>query len=234
MKKPEFVLFDYGETLIHERSLDTVRGYSRVLRLAERNPYGIDAETLAAKAQELDASTTFFGYENGFEMSVECFSRILYAQNELEFKLSERELAEEFWRGTFENEAVFGAPEVIAWLNQSSIPYGVVSNISLSGKSLDKIIRETLTEFRPSFVLSSADYFFRKPHPIFMEIAVRKTKTPKDAIWFVGDKLHRDVKGAEAVGITPVLYDAKNRYPDARVTKIDRLDELIALFEKAK
>ena len=50
MKRPEMLLFDYGETLLHSTGFDTLRGTRAVLQYAEKNPENVSAEEVQVEA----------------------------------------------------------------------------------------------------------------------------------------------------------------------------------------
>ena len=39
LKKPKFILFDYGQTLVRDDACDGARGYDELLRHAVSNPH---------------------------------------------------------------------------------------------------------------------------------------------------------------------------------------------------
>lgn len=64
VKKPKMLLFDYGETLIHEESFSAVRGNAALLEYASENKYGSTAEDAARRAAEI---TCELGKIGGFD-----------------------------------------------------------------------------------------------------------------------------------------------------------------------
>ena len=56
------------------------------------------------------------------------------------------------------------------------------------------------------FVMSSADYVLRKPHPVLFQTACRKLELDPASVWYVGDKPEFDVAGAANAGLVSVLY----------------------------
>ncbi len=66
-----------------------------------------------------------------------------------------------------------------------------------------------------------------KPDPSIFRVALqRASRTPQEAI-HVGDHYEADVSGALGVGITPVLIDRQNGYPEADCRRIVSLLELV-------
>ena len=85
-------------------------------------------------------------------------------------------------------------------------PLGVVSNSTSSSRILSWQLAEfgLLPFFE--FVMSSADYVVRKPHPAIFLAAARKLEMAPGQIWFVGDSPEHDVAGAASAGMVSVLY----------------------------
>ena len=54
MKRPEMLLFDYGETLLHSTGFDTLRGTRAVLQYAEKNPENVSAEEVQVEADRIN------------------------------------------------------------------------------------------------------------------------------------------------------------------------------------
>ena len=84
-------------------------------------------------------------------------------------------------------------------------------------------------------LLDAFDYVFdshhegvEKPDPRFFEIALERSGARAADTVHVGDLYHVDVVGARAAGITPVLFDAANLYPDADCLRVRSLADLPA------
>ena len=84
-------------------------------------------------------------------------------------------------------------------------------------------------------LLDAFDYVFdshhegvEKPDPRFFEIALERSGARAADTVHVGDLYHIDVVGARAAGITPVLFDAANLYPDADCLRVRSLADLPA------
>ena len=84
-------------------------------------------------------------------------------------------------------------------------------------------------------LLDAFDYVFdshhegvEKPDPRYFEIALERSGSRAADTVHVGDLYHIDVGGARAAGITPVLFDAANLYPDADCLRVRSLADLPA------
>jgi HAD superfamily hydrolase (TIGR01509 family) len=65
-----------------------------------------------------------------------------------------------------------------------------------------------------------------KPDPRYFEIALLRSGAAAATTIHVGDLYHVDVVGARAAGITPVLFDAADLYPDADCLRVRTLSQL--------
>lgn len=104
-----------------------------------------------------------------------------------------------------------GAREALAALR---IPKGVVSNTRFSERAwLHGLARHGLGV---DFVVSSADVGARKPDPAIFRAALDRLHMPAADVWFVGDSLEKDVRGAEAVGMRAIWFGGPRGPLDSR------------------
>ncbi len=89
-------------------------------------------------------------------------------------------------------------------------------------------------------LLDAFDYVFdshqegvEKPDPRYFEIALSRSGADAGTTIHVGDLYHVDVVGARAAGITPVLFDVADLYPDADCLRVRSLRELAGVVEAA-
>jgi HAD superfamily hydrolase (TIGR01509 family) len=66
-----------------------------------------------------------------------------------------------------------------------------------------------------------------KPDPRYFQIALARSGAAADSTIHVGDLYHVDVVGARAAGITPVLFDVADLYPDADCRRVRSLTQLV-------
>jgi HAD superfamily hydrolase (TIGR01509 family) len=76
-------------------------------------------------------------------------------------------------------------------------------------------------------VFDSHEEGVEKPDPRFFQIALDRSGATADATIHVGDLYHVDVVGARAAGITPVLFDVADLYPDADCLRVRSLTDLV-------
>lgn len=218
LKKPEFILFDYGQTLVKEGGYDGAAGFDSILRYASSNPMGVTGADLQAEEEKLNAELGRFNpakrNQRLTEISEESINRYLFAKLGVEFPrdCDLRDLEHEFWEAANPYEPCEGIGELMTFLKSENIPTGVVSNLSFCGRTLEKRIYNALPEADFAFVISSCDYLFRKPSRHIFEVALSKAGVSPDKVWFCGDQIVPDVQGSSALGMTPVWYKGNLRY----------------------
>ena len=240
LKRPEFIMFDYGQTLIKEGTYDGAAGFDRILRYASANPMGVTGADLQREEDKLNSELGRFNpssrHKRLTEYPEESINRWLFAKFRVEFPAGTdlRELEPEFWEAANPCEACEGIGELLRFLQSEEIPAGVVSNLSFCGRTLEKRIYSAIPEADFAFVISSCDYLFRKPSPRIFEAALGRAGVPADKVWFCGDQFIPDIQGSAAVGMSPVWYKGHLRYDsECRMTggiEIDRWSELIDII----
>jgi putative hydrolase of the HAD superfamily len=156
------------------------------------------------------------------------------------FSLSDEQWAELNWlwyKPIYRQSSIEeGLAATLGRLKENGLRLAIVSNTFVNAAVLDRHLeQENLTGFF-EFRMYSYQFSFRKPdRRIFIE-AAEKIGFEAEEIMFVGDRINLDIKGAEAVGMIPVL---KNTYTNAGketpngLIKIDRIAELLELIEVA-
>jgi len=126
-----------------------------------------------------------------------------------------------------------GGTELIAYLDQQQIPWGVVTNkpYRLAAKMLKQI-----PELQQCAILLGGDSLAqRKPDPIPLWVASHQLKVPASNCWYVGDA-ERDITAGNRAGMKTVLaafgYIAESDQPEhwRADFHIDALSDLIALL----
>lgn len=206
MNKPKMILFDYGNTLLHEPDFDLMRGTREVFKHVAKNPHNVTVEQL----HDVD-SRIFEEYNdcrrNGFEIHEWTGLRFMYEYLGIELDISLEEAEKIMWDNTSAGGHMPYVKEMLAFLKEQGIRTGVISNIAWSGKALTDRINRLLPENNFEFVIASSEYGFRKPNSLLFELALRKAGLSAEDVWYCGDNLRADVCGAHSVGIFPVLYE---------------------------
>ena len=241
LKRPEFIMFDYGQTLIKEGGFDGAAGFDSILRHASSNPDSVTGEELQAEEERLNAELGRFNpaarNKRLTEIPEESINRFLFAKFGVEFPsdCDMRDLESEFWEAANPYGPCEGIGEVMTFLKDEGIRTGVVSNLSFCGKTLEKRIYNAIPEADFDFVISSCDYLFRKPSSHIFEAALAKAGVAADKVWFCGDQFIPDIQGSSSVGMTPVWYKGNLRYDSECIMtggfEINRWSELIDIIK---
>ena len=233
LRKPAFIMFDYGQTLINEGSYDGAAGFAGA---GEH-----DAVKLQAEEEKINAELGRFNpttrHKRLIETPEESVNRYLFSLFGIEFPSGTdlRDLEFEFWEAANPYEPCEGIGELLSFLKMENIRTCVVSNLSFCGRTLERRIRKAIPEADFAFVISSCDYLFRKPSRHIFEAALARAGVSADRVWFCGDQLVPDIQGSSAVGITPVWYKGNLLYDrECRLTdgiEIDSWSELTGLIQ---
>jgi putative hydrolase of the HAD superfamily len=76
--------------------------------------------------------------------------------------------------------------------------------------------------------LASGEVGIRKPEPGIFDVALGRMEAEAGQAIYVGDNYWADVLGAQQAGVTPVLLDPRQLFPEARCLVLERIDELLA------
>jgi putative hydrolase of the HAD superfamily len=236
------VLFDYGHTLVDFRrtqealhaAYEQIRSrveavaYMEVpelLDLVERVAGGIDrivSETYAqGRMEEVDLVATFRETFAGigFDLPPDVIDHVVALDH-----------------SAYSNSITVGRDvlEVLASLRAAGYRMGLVSNVSL----LPHLMREDLDRLGIGAYLDatvfSSETGLRKPDPSIFAEALRRVGARSAEAAFVGDRLHDDVGGAQAVGMRAVQTrqfrqeDDPASHPDAVIGHLTELPAVLA------
>lgn len=208
MNRPEMILFDYGHTLLYEPDCNFLRGEEAAFRHLTGNPRGVSAAQACALGQRLFASAKA-SREAGYEIHEFQHMRFKYESLALTFDVPTPQLEQIIWDAASPGAVMPGAAEMLRDLRRRGIRTGVISNIGWSGGALSARLRRLLPEHDFEFVVASSEYGLRKPHPMLFELALSKAGLDASRVWYCGDSIRADVRGAQSAGIFPVFYDCE-------------------------
>lgn len=219
--RPKAILFDYGQTLIDEIGFDAVAGTEAVLQEAVENPEHATAEEVQAMAdamlREIGRRGVTPEEQHPVEFHNHLFYRYLYEAFGMRFTKPILEVERIFWDTAAPGRPTPGMTELLAYLRQTGIRTGVISNISFSGDVLRERIERIFPEHAFDFILASSEYVFRKPHRRIFKMALRKLNLQAEAVWYCGDHAYFDVHGATRAGLFPVWYTGCHHAPEANI-----------------
>ena len=232
MHRPSGIIFDLGDTVLRLESVDALEGNRRMLELADHNP-GVTAEDAAALAEEI---FSFFDTERNnymLEVPASSINRLIYETLGVTFGIDYDELERVFWNEALTYKPVEGIFELLDTLDKHHIKAGILSNSINSVTNLEELLAKFDLAHRFSFLISSAEYGVRKPHEFIFRVAVKKMELLPSDIWFVGDKIEYDIRGALDAGLYPVWYNWRNEPAaiDGEFLEIKSMRELTERIE---
>jgi len=127
-------------------------------------------------------------------------------------------------------------PSVLEALKQMGLQIGLISNVCSRGQVPLNLDEYGLRHFFNPIVLSS-EYGRRKPDPAIFHSAARLADVPTSECLYVGDRIARDIVGAQKAGFcyaVQIRHDFKHGEPDEGATPdavIDNMTELIPFIE---
>lgn len=207
LRKPAFVIFDYGETLAHEDDYLPSDGFSAILKYAIDNPKHADGEALHAAFRECFFDLRIRAHAAGVEIPNMQRWRWLFELFGLRFSLPMDELETIYWNAAAPCIATPGIKDFLSILRESGVGTGVISNMGFSGVSLRRRLERLFPDHRFQFVFSSADYVLRKPNRRLFDLALMHAGCRAEDAWFAGDNPEMDILGAAGAGMVPVYYD---------------------------
>lgn len=206
MKKPEMIIFDYGQTLLYEPGFDARRCEEAAYPYVVENPYNLTVEQIYEHVQRMFQHFQV-QRDSGIEIHEWQLMRLVYEYLGMKFSISYEELEEIEWNAASEGAVMPYAEEMLDYLHENGIRTAVISNIGWSGKALTNRVNRLLPHNQFEFIMASSEYVIRKPDKMLFEIGLRKAGLSAEQVWYCGDSIKNDIIGAHHAGIYPVLYE---------------------------
>lgn len=210
LRKPRLILFDYGETLIHESPFDGLAGTRAVMAHAAVNRHGVTPEQVQAEADVINRELGRADRSKRHLFQVEApnsmFQNYLYRSMGVEIALSPEEMDRVFWDAAAPGVPTDGIEDFLNFLTGEGIRTAVLSNMSYSGNILRERIGRLLPGNHFERITATSEILFRKPNRrAFGWMLEQAQVLPEDA-WYIGDSYTCDVEGALGAGLFPVWY----------------------------
>ncbi len=210
MKKPDMILFDYGQTLVDQPTFDGEKGTAAVLKYAVKNRHNKSAGEIQAYADCLNRELGRLDPEKRHLFQIEVpnhmFTKYLYESQGIELSIGAEETDRVFWDAASPGKPTEGIEDFLAYLKKKQIRTGVISNISFCGKVVAERINSCIPENDFEFILASSEYMYRKPHKRIFELALERAELSPEDVWYIGDQYACDIVGAGNAGLFPVWY----------------------------
>jgi putative hydrolase of the HAD superfamily len=127
--------------------------------------------------------------------------------------------------------ALPGAKETVSILKERGYRIGVVSNAE--GRVATDLAAAGFGAFLET-VVDSHLVGVEKPSPGIFEIALERMGIQARSSVFLGDVPAVDVQGARAAGLTPILLDRHDLYPDVDAMRLRSIEELPAYLDNSE
>jgi HAD superfamily hydrolase (TIGR01549 family) len=216
------ILFDMGGTLLSVECWDPKKGNAKILEFA-KDTHGYTADDIAEGIGLIDSDLYDRRESSCLELPPYTIDRLVYERLGIEFEIDFNEREAVFLHESRIWKKEPKIQESLDALSKKRIPMAVLSNSAFSGAALSRELESYNLLQHFTFVMSSADYVVRKPHPLIFLTAAAKLNTVPNMIWYVGDTPKYDVDGARSAGMIAVLYERKSKpmgvaTPDFRFT----------------
>jgi len=207
MHEPRAILFDLGGTLLEQVEFDPRAGQVRLLELATANPRGATLDALHEAAETLSTEMNDRRYASWIEFPATAMTRLIYERFGITFEQSAQQLELEFMRAAAQMRPEPHVFKALDRVEERGLPVAVLSNTAFTGIALEDELERHGFAGRFCFVMASADYGFRKPHPDLFVTAAGRLGLAPDDIWYIGDSLAFDMAGARSAGLRTVWYN---------------------------
>jgi putative hydrolase of the HAD superfamily len=210
--KPEAVTFDFGGTILQLVEFDKVAGVRRMLDICEISNNRTEQDVLEF-IDELDLQIQERREESLIEYPSIQRQRLIYNALGIIFDLPPHEIELEFWKASMQYTVEEGITTVLDGLNARDIRIALLSNSAFSATTMRyELQRHGLHDYFSDIVVS-ADYGFRKPHPLIYRSALSILGADPAHTWHVGNSRYYDVEGAIIAGMGAVWYNPSGRQP---------------------
>lgn len=241
--KPEMIIFDYGNTLVEEDAIFEVSTFDKIYQSIYENPQNITKDQVYKSFRDLEARVSKDYHDRNLEFRYEDVFRYLFSDLALKSRMDYETISEVYFDSYAPARPMDTAGELLDYLDENNIRYGVISNLSYSSAILKRRLAR-LFERDFEFVLTTCEWMYKKPHGHIFNIGQKMANLPKEKIWYLGDNPLNDVKGAMDAGLIPVYFDTdtqnhfikdhENIEIEDDCIRIEKLRDLIQVIEKLK
>lgn len=204
---PKMILFDYGNTLIHEDVKRTSDNFIEIFESLNGNPRNMTLEQIYEEFWRLTREAIARYHPENIEYRYVDIFKLIFEKYGLKSTLTYEEMTEIF----FDNYAApwpsKGAVETLEYLVANKIRIGVLSNLSFPEEVLSRRLKKVLG-VDMEMVIASGEWIFRKPSEEIFQVAIGKAGLRPEDIWYVGDNPYCDMLGAYQVGMKPIYYNS--------------------------
>ena len=240
--KPEFIIFDYGNTLVHEDINHGPESFKRVYETITNNPDNLSLNEIHHRFLEIKKDVRENFHKDDLEFKYTDVFKIVFTKFRLDSSHNYEKLSEFYFDDFAKGSLMSGAVETLEYIKKQGIDTGVISNLSWSEDILSKRLKNMLDhDFK--YIMTTAQWIYRKPDKRIFDIGVVKSGVDRSKIWYVGDNPKCDIVGAHDAGIVPVYFKSPHENPflyphemvelDMDYISIDKLTDIIEILEES-
>jgi len=178
------------------------------LELASYNPRGITVDDVREVANMINPQARHLKDDLNLEAYSPSIQRLIYESLGVGFDISWECVDEVFWDYAAPGTAMPHAAETLEFLAENDIRTAVISNMGFMSSTLKRRIDRLIPNNRFEFIMTSSEYFVRKPNPLLFRVAL--TRTGAENAWYVGDNVRCDIEGSYGAGMHPVWIRQEN------------------------
>jgi putative hydrolase of the HAD superfamily len=198
------LLLDYGGTLVEEVTFNARAGNEALWSLAAYRPPALTFDQVLDRAQIVAKMVADRRDEFGIETPWPALTRLIHDYVGVRFELPMDQLELAFWNASVTTAPVQGAIQALKECHLRGMRMAVVSNSSFGADVIRyELEKHGLAEYL-AFVMVSSEYAVRKPNVLLFSTAAARLGVSPEDIWFVGDRLDTDIRGAQAAKMKPV------------------------------
>lgn len=197
------IIFDIGETLIHNVGMDFKKSLSNLydLSLCCKHEKNVFIE------EGMKILNNIFNNRDNIEFKMKDYINSIIYLYDMKFNLNIDELEEVFALSSCKIELVDNVIEVLEYFKSKNYKMILLSNTSFSEKTVIKMLGY-LAKYFDDIILSS-EVIFRKPFPTIFEFGIKEMNMPLSNIYYIGNDYYCDVYGSYIAGINSIWFNEK-------------------------
>lgn len=212
LKRSKAILFDMGDTIIKYHKFDPIAGNGAVLEHAV-SKVKVSPQEVSDFAHALSKELNIHRERSNMDYANQAFQRLLYSLLNIEINLTPYEMEVLFVRAGYQKMPMPGVIDLLHFLKAQGIRIGILSNTSFTEKALRQELLDMAIPDCFEFVLSTAEYVIRKPDPRIFKVCLNKLNLPPEDVWYVGNTVEYDVKGANEAGLQAIWINLDGQDP---------------------
>ncbi|MDO5027749.1 MAG: HAD-IA family hydrolase [Bacillota bacterium] len=238
MKNIKMIFFDYGNTLVYEKVAHGPKTLAEIYQTIENPKLGLKEFYTSFKEKVRAYQNEYFPKDRDF-LYDKVFQEV-FEENGLKSALSFEAMVKSYFDTHAQGFAMEGAKELLAYLEEKNLAYGVISNISISENVLSQRLKEVLDR-DIDLVISSGDRYYRKPDRKIFTLAADLAGFSLDQCLYIGDNPLCDYKGPKDAGMEAIFFDSPTFSPfvtarekiflEEGIIRVNKLLDIIKILE---